>query len=54
MPRKVAEYPEPTLASYIVKLAQLGRYLVRSGYPLPGDTAIWKGLSLQTNIEMAS
>jgi len=43
---------EPTLSSYVTKLAQLGGYLARNTDPPPGNMVIWRGLSRLVDIEL--
>lgn len=51
-----AEAPgeEPTLDTYILKIAKLGGYLARKGDPPPGPVVIWRGFRrLNPMVEMA-
>jgi hypothetical protein len=41
---------EPTLATYVDKVARLGGYLARSSDGLPGNLVIWRGLARLTDI----
>ncbi|BBO59763.1 IS4 family transposase [Mycoavidus sp. B2-EB] len=40
------------LTRYIIKLAQLGGYLARTGDPPPGNTVIWRGLRKLIDIQI--
>ena len=54
MPDKTCRPQAPSVAHYVVKLARLGGYLARANDRPPGNTAIWRGLSRLTDIELAS
>ena len=41
-----------TLSHYLNKLARLGGYLARASDPPPGNTAMWRGLSRLTDIQI--
>jgi hypothetical protein len=41
-----------SLSTYLIKLAQLGGYLSRTGDSPPGNRVIWRGLSRLTDIEL--
>ncbi len=46
------QQPSPTLSPYLTKIARLGGYLARRNDPPPGNTAMWRGLSRLTDIEL--
>ena len=43
-----------TLAVYLTKVARLGGYLARGRDPPPGNTVMWRGMSLLTDIVLGS
>lgn len=47
------EHPsDPSLSSYLTKLARLGGYLARAKDPPPGNTVMWRGLARLTDIQL--
>ena len=47
------EHPsDPSLSSYLTKLARLGGYLARAKDPPPGNTVLWRGLARLTDIQL--
>ena len=43
---------DPTLTTYLTKIARLGGYLARAGDSPPGNMVIWRGLARLTDIEL--
>jgi hypothetical protein len=43
---------QPSLARYLLKLAQLGGYLARAKDPPPGNTVIWRGMRRLIDIQI--
>ena len=52
LPNKAHTSAAPSMSHYVIKLARLGGYLARTHDPPPGNTAIWRGLSRLTDIEL--
>lgn len=52
LPDKHPPNRTPSIAHYVVKLAQLGGYLTHAHDQPPGNTVIWRGLSRLTDIEL--
>jgi len=47
-----ADRGQPTLAHYLIKLAQLGGYLARNSDPPPANETIWRGLTRLVDIQL--
>lgn len=52
--RDKADADNKSLATYLIKLAQLGGYLARTHDPPPGNKVMWRGLTRLTDIELGA